>query len=82
MVQINGRPEGACQKSRADFVLPLQSESSLIRQTQGVALGYYVSCAFSAQKAMRKAEERSYAKSPRIKTSQPPSNSVTEISQK
>jgi hypothetical protein len=48
--------------------------------TQGVALGYYVSCAFSAQKAMRKAAERSYAKSPRIKISQPPSNPVTEIS--
>jgi hypothetical protein len=48
--------------------------------TQGVALGYYVSRAFSAQKPMRKADERSYDKSPRIKISQPSSNPVTEIS--
>jgi len=30
------------------FVMPLQGEYSVIPVTQGVALGYYVKCAFSA----------------------------------
>jgi hypothetical protein len=35
-------------KNLACLVVPLQGEYSVIPVTQGVALGYYVRCAFSA----------------------------------
>jgi hypothetical protein len=78
MVQINCRPEAA---HHALILFCPFSANVPLSATQGVALGYYVRCAFSAHKTnARKAEERSYDKSPRIKISQLPSNPVTEIS--